>query len=271
MDSIKNFINEREKLNEQTLDFAGKNIKRFFNLDWNCYKDGALDKKTKELLGLSASMVLRCDDCIKYHLLEAYKAGVNDSEIEEVFSIALIVGGSIVIPHLRRAVAFWEEIKEYNQGDNKMSVFDDLEKEITIIIDSKKTLNEKMQLICQRLFDEIDYYDWVGFYLVKEKKDTLFLGPYVGDETEHVEIPFGKGICGQTAVTNQTFLVPDVTMQSNYLACSMKTKAEIVIPVTDKDGNFIAELDIDSHKINPFTKKDQNFLENICNKLSKYF
>ena len=110
--SITQFINEREELNQQTLKFANKEIKRFFSVDSACYESGALDKKTKELLGLSASMVLRCDDCIKYHLIEAFKAGASSEEIAEVFSIALVVGGSIVIPHLRRAVVAWEEIKD---------------------------------------------------------------------------------------------------------------------------------------------------------------
>jgi len=112
MEKITDFIKEREELNEQTLKFADKNIKRFFSLDSQCYNEGALDKKTKEMLGLCASMVLRCDDCIKYHLIEARKVGVTDDEIKEVFSIALMVGGSIVIPHLRRAVIAWEELKE---------------------------------------------------------------------------------------------------------------------------------------------------------------
>ena len=113
MTSIEDFINEREELNKQTLSFANKEIKRFFSLDATCYEAGVLDKKMKELLGLCASMVLRCDDCIKYHLIEAFKAGAKDEEIAEVFSIALMVGGSIVIPHLRRAVVAWEGIRNY--------------------------------------------------------------------------------------------------------------------------------------------------------------
>jgi len=114
---IEQFIKEREELNKQTLQFANKEIKRFFNIDATCYEPGALDKKTKEMLGLSASMVLRCDDCIKYHLIEAFKSGASDEEIAEVFSIALVVGGSIVIPHLRRAVAAWEEIRDASHRD----------------------------------------------------------------------------------------------------------------------------------------------------------
>ena len=88
-----------------------KVLKCFFNLDTNAYQDGALDKKTKELLGLVASMVLRCDDCIAYHLGTAYELGVNKAEIFEVFSIANLVGGSICIPHTRRALEYWEALE----------------------------------------------------------------------------------------------------------------------------------------------------------------
>ncbi len=87
------------------------NTKRFFTLDGNCYKAGALDVKTKELLGLVASMVLRCDDCISYHIIQCIEAGCRDEELWEAFDVALIVGGSIVIPHLRRAVDFMDEVR----------------------------------------------------------------------------------------------------------------------------------------------------------------
>lgn len=274
MGNFKEFIEEREMLNKKTLDFAGNNIKRFFNLDWNCYKEGALDKKTKEMLGLSASMVLRCDDCIAYHLYECYKAGASDLEIEEVFSIALIVGGSIVIPHLRRAVKVWEEIKEMDIDKNtsdKQKLFNTLKIKVKHIIEDTDTLSEKMEKICKLLSENVNYYNWTGFYLSQNDKKMLVLGPYVGDETEHTEIPYGKGICGQTAITNQTFLVPDVSMQSNYLSCSLKTKAEIVVPVFNKQNEFVAELDIDSHELNPFTNEDSEFLEFICNELGKLF
>jgi len=109
-DRITRFVEEREKLNEIVLDEANIEIKRFFSLDTQAYRDGALPAKTKEMLGLVASMVLRCDDCITYHLLKCAEHGVSDEEIREVFSIALVVGGSIVIPHLRRAVRGWREI-----------------------------------------------------------------------------------------------------------------------------------------------------------------
>ena len=112
--NIDKFITEREKLNKIIIDKSGKNIKRFLSLDGAVYKDGAFSSKIKEALGLASSMVLRCDDCINYHLLQCSKNGISDKEIDEIFSIALVVGGSIVIPHLRRAYGIWEEIKGNN-------------------------------------------------------------------------------------------------------------------------------------------------------------
>jgi len=112
MSKYKEFIEFRQKMNEEILKEAPLEIKRFFNLDTNSYKSGILDEKTKELLGLVASMVLRCDECINYHLIQAKDKGVTREELYEVFSIALIVGGSIVIPHLRNAVAFLDEIEK---------------------------------------------------------------------------------------------------------------------------------------------------------------
>jgi len=111
MSQIKEFNEYREKMNEVILSHDNKSLKRFFSLDHQTYAAGALDVKTKELLGLVASMVLRCDDCIKYHLGTAYDEGVNDKELYEVFSIANLVGGSICIPHTRRAAEYWEELK----------------------------------------------------------------------------------------------------------------------------------------------------------------
>jgi AhpD family alkylhydroperoxidase len=93
----------RERMNAQILDEATLTTKRFFNLDTRCYEDGALSARTKEMLGLSASLVLRCDDCIAYHTIRCVELGVSKAEILEIFDVGLIVGGSIVIPHLRRA------------------------------------------------------------------------------------------------------------------------------------------------------------------------
>ncbi len=274
MSGFEDFVNERERLNEITLKFGQKNIKRFFNLDWNTYKEGALDKKTKEMMGLVASMVLRCDDCINYHMMECYQAGISDEELEEVFSIALIVGGSIVIPHLRRAVDKWEEIKDYyapSIDKDKKQFFEYLLTRCEKILSSEEDINIAMKEICILLDKKVPYYNWTGFYLADAQSRMLHLGAYIGEETEHTKIAYGKGICGQAAETNETFLVPDVSLQGNYLACSIKTKSEIVIPVFSKKGDFIGELDIDSHQIDPFDAIDKEYLENICKALGDYF
>lgn len=111
---VDEFNTYRTKMNDRILSVDNKVIKRFFNVDTNTYVEGALPVKTKELLGLVASMVLRCDDCIKYHLLKCHENGVNEAELFEAMSIATVVGGSIVIPHMRRAVEFWDELCEHN-------------------------------------------------------------------------------------------------------------------------------------------------------------
>jgi AhpD family alkylhydroperoxidase len=111
-EKLKEFNAYRQMMNDRLLS-AGNNkiIKRIFNLDTNTYMDGALDTRTKEMLGLVASMVLRCDDCIKYHLIQCHEQGVKTDEMMEIFGVANLVGGTIVIPHTRRALEFWEELQ----------------------------------------------------------------------------------------------------------------------------------------------------------------
>ncbi len=108
---VKEFNDYRSLMNERIMESDNLVIKRLFNLDANTYSEGALPVKTKEMLGLVASMVLRCDDCIRYHLQKCHEEGVSTEEVFEVFAIANIVGGTIVIPHLRRAVEFWDKLK----------------------------------------------------------------------------------------------------------------------------------------------------------------
>ncbi|MBV6428986.1 MAG: hypothetical protein KIPDCIKN_03523 [Haliscomenobacter sp.] len=112
MSMVQEFNDYRSRMNEKILGENNLFLKRFFNLDTTAYQDGALDKKTKELLGLVASMVLRCDDCIRYHLGTCFELGVSRAEVFEVFSIANLVGGSICIPHTRRAVEYWEALEQ---------------------------------------------------------------------------------------------------------------------------------------------------------------
>jgi len=136
---------------------------------------------------------------------------------------------------------------------------------------SEQSFDEKLQKICQYLADKIEIFDWVGFYLVDPEADReLVLGPYVGEPTEHTRIPFGEGICGQAAETNETFVIQDVNKEDNYLACSIYVKAEIVVPVK-KNGEFVAELDIDSHTKDSLTDEHRAMLEEVCDMVGKLF
>jgi GAF domain-containing protein len=145
--------------------------------------------------------------------------------------------------------------------------FSELKKSITAITESKSNISSKLQSICDLLKNEIDYYNWVGFYFKNENKNELKLAEFAGKPTEHTIIPFGKGICGQVAVSNQNFVVQDVTEQNNYISCGFQVKSEIVIPIFVK-GENIGQIDIDSHSINPFSKKDEVFLEFVCEKVA---
>lgn len=145
----------------------------------------------------------------------------------------------------------------------------EIKKRLSTILESPHfPTEEKLQKICHLLDQEIHYFNWTGFYFRNGDKDELILGPYVGAETDHTVIPFGKGICGQVAVSGETFVVPDVHDQNNYLSCSIDTKAEIVVPII-KDGENIGQIDIDSHKLDPFTAEDREMLEWLCAEVAK--
>ncbi|MEM6516285.1 MAG: GAF domain-containing protein [Bacteroidota bacterium] len=133
----------------------------------------------------------------------------------------------------------------------------------TIISETSISTDDKLLLICKLLEKNIDHYNWVGFYFKNGDKEELKLGPYVGAPTDHAIIPFGKGICGQVAVSNKNFVVPDVSAQDNYIACSISVKSEIVIPIF-VDGQNIGQIDIDSETPDPFTEEDERFLEYVC-------
>lgn len=149
--------------------------------------------------------------------------------------------------------------------------FEELKPKVQDIL-SKTNISreEKLLKICHLLKDNISYYDWVGFYFRNGKKEELILGPYAGEATDHTIIPFGKGICGQVAVSNKNFVVPDVKAQDNYIACSFTVKSEIVIPLF-VNGENIGQIDIDSNVLDPFTKEDELFLEFVNNEISKLF
>jgi GAF domain-containing protein len=149
--------------------------------------------------------------------------------------------------------------------------FEELKPKVTeITSNSNISKEEKLLIICELLSNSIDYYNWVGFYFANQETKTLHLGPYVGAETDHTVIPFGKGICGQVAVSNANFVVPDVAAQDNYIACSFTVKSEIVVPLF-VNGQNIGQIDIDSHVLNPFTEADERFLEFVCSEISKIY
>jgi len=123
---------------------------------------------------------------------------------------------------------------------------------------------ELQKSLVQWLDEEVSYYNWTGFYFMNDEKQQLEIGPYVGAYTDHTVIPYGRGICGQVAVSGKTFEVPDVHAQDNYLACSLATKSEIVVPIYIGE-NLVGQIDIDSHELDPFTQEDHNLLEAVAN------
>ena len=141
--------------------------------------------------------------------------------------------------------------------------FNELKPKISDLISSSSSLDATLKEVCELLKTSIPYYDWVGFYFKNGEKEELKIGPYAGATTDHTIIPFGKGICGQVAVSNKNFVVADVSSQDNYIACSLSVKSEIVIPLFVNNVN-IGQLDIDSNTIDPFTHEDERFLEFVC-------
>ena len=147
-------------------------------------------------------------------------------------------------------------------------IFEKLKPQVeTILSNTENSVKERLLSICQLLEKHIDYYNWVGFYFKNGDKEELLLGPYTGAPTDHTIIPFGKGICGQVAVSNENFVVPDVSAQDNYIACSITVKAEIVIPIF-VNGENIGQIDIDSNTPDPFSEEDERFLEFVCEKVA---
>ena len=147
--------------------------------------------------------------------------------------------------------------------------FDHLRSRVkTILANDNESAELRMTELCELLQTSIGYYDWVGFYFANHETQMLHIKSFAGEPTDHVEIPFGKGICGQVAVSNNNFIVPDVKAQNNYIACSMYVKAEIVVPLF-KDGVNIGQIDIDSHTADPFSSEDERFLEFVCERVAE--
>ena len=156
-----------------------------------------------------------------------------------------------------------------NSEIDRKETFGRLLDDVKGIVDSEGSRDRKLLTVCELLSGNIPYYDWVGFYLVKGKCE-LRLGPFAGESTEHDRIAFGNGICGQVAEKKETILVPDVSVEKNYLSCCSKVKSEIVVPIF-RDDALVGELDIDSHTISAFTEDDREFLEKVCAFLSRLF
>jgi L-methionine (R)-S-oxide reductase len=167
------------------------------------------------------------------------------------------------------------ETEKSNKGNDGMNdtkiLFDSILEKVEEILERPSERDEKLSAICSLLQGQISHYDWVGFYLVdQENKRELVLGPYIGEPTDHVRIPFGRGICGQAGEREETFVIQDVSKETNYLSCSSKVKSEIVVPIF-RDGEVVGELDIDSYTISPFTDEERKFLEQICVIISDVF
>jgi L-methionine (R)-S-oxide reductase len=147
--------------------------------------------------------------------------------------------------------------------------YTELLQELEALISPEKSLTEILSETCILLKNEVFHYDWVGFYLLDHHEEHLLrLGPYCGKATEHTIIPVGKGVCGQVARNMKLKIVQDVTLEGNYIACSMDVQSEIVVPVI-VNGKFVAEIDIDSHSPAPFTIEDEQFLSELCEKLAQ--
>ena len=142
-----------------------------------------------------------------------------------------------------------------------------IKNKINQLIDSNISSSEKLQEICVLLKNTFPHFHWVGFYFVHGNRNELKLSEFAGKPTEHAIIPFGKGICGQVAISNQNFVVQDVSQQDNYISFGIDVKSEIVIPIF-QDSKNIGQIDIDSHDAAPFTKEDENLLEFICTKVA---
>ena len=150
-----------------------------------------------------------------------------------------------------------------------MSKLNDIWSQCETIIHSQVALKEKLQAICDFLGTHVQTYDWVGFYLSDVKNKKLHLGPFYGEPTEHTSISYGKGVCGQAAEAQKTFVIDDVAEEKNYIACSIHVKSEIVVPII-KNQIVIGQIDIDSHTPSAFKQDDQQMLEKICRELAIY-
>jgi L-methionine (R)-S-oxide reductase len=154
--------------------------------------------------------------------------------------------------------------------DAKTRLYADLLVRIGEVAYSTMPREERLDFIVNLLRNDVPHYDWVGFYLVDPHSPReLVLDRYAGDATDHTRIAFGEGICGQAAERLDTFVVQDVSQESNYLSCSIHVKSEIVLPILHQ-GALVGELDIDSHTVAPFTPEDTTFLQAVCDRVAPF-
>jgi GAF domain-containing protein len=144
----------------------------------------------------------------------------------------------------------------------------EIRNKIDQIIDSEESVRSKLREVCELLKKSIPHYHWVGFYFVNGRKKELKLAEFSGKPTEHTIIPFGKGICGQVAVSNENFVVQDVTEQDNYISCGIDVRSEIVVPVF-VNGQNVGQIDVDSHDASPFKQEDEKLLEYVCSRVGE--
>jgi len=152
----------------------------------------------------------------------------------------------------------------------KQVLFDLAYQQINHYMSTSVSNGEKRYMICKFLKDSIKYYHWVGFYILDIKGKNVFLAEYLGNATEHVKIPVGVGVCGRVAQEQKTMIISDVSKENNYLSCSIEVKSEIVMPIF-KDGQFVGELDVDSHDLAAFDSEDEEFLQKIVKIASVLF
>lgn len=149
-----------------------------------------------------------------------------------------------------------------------MIAFSDIISKVkTILNKDSYTFKDSLFETCNLLKSELEYFDWVGFYFANSKEKVLILESYAGQPTDHTRIPFGKGICGQVAVSNKNLIVPNVYDQENYISCNINVKSEVVVPIF-LNGNNIGQIDVDSNSLNPFNKVDIELLESVCQLVS---
>ena len=150
-----------------------------------------------------------------------------------------------------------------------MSKYAEIESLALEIICTENSAHNKMQMLCDLLDQKLNHFNWTGFYRADNESRLLHLEVYTGEPTDHTTIPFGKGICGQAADIEQTFVIDDVSAESNYISCNINVKSEIVVPII-RDGIVLGQIDIDSNTAAAFKQEDQDLLENICKALAPY-